>query len=214
MARFGTLPALLALGIAVLALGIVVPESLAQPTEAQPVQLADHNADVIVDLVQGLRLESDYRSWYGSSALENASDHAGGILPDSSFESMAFGGVKMYVYDSKGNKITDLNQTGPITVEAIGAGINNVNRIPNLYLYAFKTSDCSGQFAHMGNPNLYPPSEQRGPGNCEDGTCTFTYAVGSFPSTISTEWCFNLILAVNINGGETILASVNDLMSQ
>jgi hypothetical protein len=211
MARFGTLPAFLALGIAVLALGILVPESLAQPAEWQPVQLADHNAGVIVDLVQGLRSEADYRSWYGLGAVdETASDHAGGILPDPSV-SMAFGGVKMYVFDSTGNKTNDL--TGAITVEAIGAGVNNVDRVPNLYLYAFKTPDCFGQFAHMGNPNLYSPSQRKGPGNCEDGTCTFTYAAGSFPYTISTEWCFNLILAVDINGGETILASVNDLVS-
>jgi hypothetical protein len=207
MARLGTLPAFLALGIAVLALGIVVPEAGAQPGEGLPLQLVDYNPDVIVDLVQGLQLDADYRSWYRSGAVEeNASDHADSILPGSSIVSMSGnGGTRMYVVAPSG-----INQ--PFQVVATGGWLNTnkLSQLSELLLTPYTTSDCSGVFTRNGL--AYTQLQQNGlqaASSGSGGSLTLTWEMGGLPAALSNVWCLNLILVEK--GGEGILAVVNDL---
>jgi hypothetical protein len=203
MVRFGTLPTLIALAIAVHALGISVPETGAQQEGGLPLQLAGVNPNMIVDLDQSVRffqlMEVGCCSWYEPGAAdESAPGHADGSFPGSSVASMNRNrGVNLYVINDKSGNITQFVGI-PFHVEATGGGLNK-NKISEMLLNAFFTSDCSSQFTRSG----YLYSTQTGSQASTSGeggsmTLTWEYANG-LPAKVNgiaePDWCITLYSA-------------------
>jgi hypothetical protein len=115
MFRFGRFQSLLALGIAVLALGIVaVPQAGAQPTGWLPLQLTGYNTDVITDLNQSVRFaqlfDAGCCAWFESGAVDDAgTEHDDGIPAGSTFASMTGSGVNYLIQPAVYNNVLQIS---------------------------------------------------------------------------------------------------------
>ena len=111
MARFGRFQTLFALGMAVLALGIVaVPQAAAQPMGWLPLQLTGYNVDVITDRDQSVRFaqlfDKSCCGWFESGAVDDQGmEHDDGILAGSTFTSMTGSGVNYQIQPAVFNNV-------------------------------------------------------------------------------------------------------------
>ena len=112
MSRFQTL---LALGMAVVALGIVaVPQAGAQPSGWLPLQLTGYNADVIIDVDQSVRFaqlfDSGCCAWFESGAVDDSgTEHDDGIPAGSTFASMTNSGVNYLIQPAVFNNVLQVS---------------------------------------------------------------------------------------------------------
>jgi hypothetical protein len=173
MARFGRFQILLALGMAVLALGIVaVPQAAAQPSGWLPLQLTGYNTDVIIDLDQSVRFAQLFDqgccAWFESGAVDDSgTEHDDGIPAGSTFQSMTGSGVNYLIQPAVYNNVLQVSNAAD--AQAGGTPASATLTLVNPAAYS-----QIAIFASSGNST--PTST---------GTLTVNYADGS---TLAGTW--------------------------
>jgi hypothetical protein len=179
MFRFGRFQSLLALGIAVVALGAVaLPQAGAQPTGWLPLQLTGYNADVIIDIDQNVRFaqlfDAGCCAWFESGAVDDGgTEHDDGIPAGSTFASMTGSGVNYLIQPAVFNNVLQIsNNSG-----AQGQGVPASGTLTLLNPAAYSQIAI---FSSSGNSN-----------GTATGTVTVNYADGSSLSASfnSFDWC-------------------------
>ena len=179
MVRSATFRLLFALGMAVLALGIVaVPQAAAQHSGWLPLQLTGYNADVITDIDQDVRFaqlfDAGCCAWFESGAVDdNGTEHDDGIPAGSTFASMTGSGVNYMIQPAVFNNVLQVsNNTG-----AQGQGVPPTGTLTLLSPAAYSSIAI---FASSGNSN-----------GSATGTLTVNYDDGSSLSGTwnAFDWC-------------------------
>jgi hypothetical protein len=116
MFRFGSLQSLLALGIAVVAVGIVaVPQAGAQPPSGWlPLQLTGYNADVIADREPSVRFaqlfDQSCCAWFETGLVDdNGTEHDDGLVTGSVFASLTNSGVNYMIQPAVYNNVLQIS---------------------------------------------------------------------------------------------------------
>lgn len=177
MARFGRFQTLFALGMAVLALGIVaVPQAAAQ--NWLPLQLTGYNADVIADLNQSVRFaqlfDSSCCAWFESGAVsDDGTEHDDGIPAGSTFASMTGSGVNYLIQPAVFNNVLQVSNAPDVQAQGVPAN-------GTLTLLAPASYSSLAIFASSGNSN-----------GTATGTLTVNYDDGSSLSGSwnAFDWC-------------------------
>jgi hypothetical protein len=179
MSRFGRFQSLLALGMAVIALGVVaVPQAVAQPSGWLPLQLTGYNADVIVDVNQNVRFaqlfDAGCCAWFESGAVDDTgTEHDDGIPAGSTFASMTGSGVNYMIQPAVFNNVLQVSNNPA----AQGEGVPASGTLTLLNPAAYSQIAI---FSSSGNSN-----------GTATGTLTVNYSDGSsLAGTYNTfDWC-------------------------
>jgi hypothetical protein len=178
MVRFGRVQVMLALGMAVIALGTVgVPQAAAQPQGVWlPLPLFGYNADVISDADQNVRFaqlfDASCCAWFETGATDDAGNlHVDGIPAGSTFASMTGSGVNYLIQPAIFNNVLQISNQAQAQAQGVPASgtLTLVSPAPYSQIAIFSSSGNGGGL----------------------GTLTVNYADGSSLSGTynSFDWC-------------------------
>jgi hypothetical protein len=178
MVGCGRVQTILALGMAVIALGTVgVPQAAAQPQGVWlPLQLFGYNADVISDADQNVRFaqlfDAGCCAWFEAGATDDAGNlHVDGLLAGSTFSSMTGSGVNYLIQPAVLNNVLQISNQAAAQAQGVppSGTMTLVSPAPYSQIAIFSSSGNGGGL----------------------GTLTITYADGStLDGTYNSfDWC-------------------------